>query len=186
VNPDSGTEGTFTPVATHEGPEGEVCREYAVDATIDGREEVVYGTACRRPDGSWVEANSEYSESDPPPPAAEVHSGTDWSWIIRNIAIAGGYCSSSFCAATTTPITRTITPTTVIATTAPTTGTSATIGTSTETTIGGGIGTNIGVGTRTGTALNIRSERTRVAADLTATGLPIYDREIAARETNAM
>ncbi len=97
VNPDSGTEGTFTPVATHEGPEGEVCREYAVDATIDGREEVVYGTACRRPDGSWVEANTEYSESDPPPPAAEVHSGTDWSWIIRNIAIAGGYCSSSFC-----------------------------------------------------------------------------------------
>jgi len=45
VNPDSGAEGTFTPVATHEGPEGQVCREYAVDAIIDGREEVVYGTA---------------------------------------------------------------------------------------------------------------------------------------------
>ena len=38
INPDSGTEGTFTPVATHEGPEGQVCREYAVDAIIDGRE----------------------------------------------------------------------------------------------------------------------------------------------------
>jgi len=47
VNPDSGTEGTFTPVTTYEGPEGQVCREYAVDAIIDGREEVVYGTACR-------------------------------------------------------------------------------------------------------------------------------------------
>ncbi len=97
VNPDSGTEGTFTPVATHEGPEGQVCREYAVDAIIDGREEVVYGTACRLPDGSWVEANAEYSESDPLTPATEVHSGTDWSWIIRNIAISGGYCSNSFC-----------------------------------------------------------------------------------------
>jgi surface antigen len=97
VNPDSGTEGTFTPVATHEGPEGQVCREYAVDAIIDGREEVVYGTACRLPDGSWVEANAEYSESDPPAATSEVRSGTDWSWIIRNIAISGGYCSSSFC-----------------------------------------------------------------------------------------
>ena len=57
VNPDSGIEGTFTPVATHEGPEGQVCREYAVDAIIDGREEVVYGTACRLPDGRRVGAN---------------------------------------------------------------------------------------------------------------------------------
>jgi len=75
VNPDSGTEGMFTPVATHEGPEGQVCREYAVDAIIDGREEVVYGTACRLPDGSWVEANAEYPESDPPEPAAERETG---------------------------------------------------------------------------------------------------------------
>jgi len=97
VNPDSGTEGTFTPIGTHEGPEGQVCREYAVDAIIEGREEVVYGTACRLPDGSWVEANAEYLESDPPAPATEVYSGTDWSWIIRNISISGGYCSSSFC-----------------------------------------------------------------------------------------
>ena len=97
VNPDSGAEGTFTPVATHEGPEGQVCREYAVDAIIDGREEVVYGTACRLSDGSWVEANAEYPESDPPTPTTEVYSGTDWSWIIRNISISGGYCSSSFC-----------------------------------------------------------------------------------------
>jgi len=97
VNPDSGAEGTFTPVATHEGPEGQVCREYAVDAIIDGREEVVYGTACRQPDGSWVEANAEYRESDPPAPTSKVYSGTDWWWIIPNIAISGGYCSSSFC-----------------------------------------------------------------------------------------
>jgi surface antigen len=97
VDPDSGTEGTFTPVATHDGPEGQVCREYSVEAIIDGREEIVYGTACRRPDGSWVEANAEYRESDPPAATSEVYSGTDWRWIIPNIAISGGYCSSSFC-----------------------------------------------------------------------------------------
>ena len=97
VNPDSGTEGTFTPIATHEGPEDQVCREYAVDAIIDGREEVVYGTACRLPDGSWVEANTEYLETDPPTPTTVVYSGTDWSWTIPAIAISGGYCSSSFC-----------------------------------------------------------------------------------------
>ena len=97
VNPDTGTEGTFTPVTTHEGPEGQVCREYAVEAIIDGREEIVYGTACRRPDGSWVEANAEYTETEPPAAETEVYSGTDWSWIIRTFAIAGGYCSSNFC-----------------------------------------------------------------------------------------
>jgi len=97
VNPDSETEGTFTPIATHEGPEDQVCREYAVDAIIDGREEVVYGTACRLPDGSWVEANAEYSESEPTAATSEVYSGTDWQWIIPNIAISGAYCSSSFC-----------------------------------------------------------------------------------------
>lgn len=97
VNPDTGAEGTFTPIASHEGPEGQVCREYAIQAIIDGREEVVYGTACRRPDGTWVEANAEYHESDPPVSASEVYSGTDWWWIIPTIAISGGYCSSHFC-----------------------------------------------------------------------------------------
>ncbi len=97
VNPDSGTEGSFTPTATHEGPDDQVCREYAVDAIIDGREEVVYGTACRRPDGSWVEANAEYREADPPVATSVVYSGTNWWWIIPSIAISGGYCSSSFC-----------------------------------------------------------------------------------------
>ena len=97
VNPDSETEGTFTPVATHEGPEGQVCREYAIDAIIDGREEVVYGTACRQPDGTWIEATAEYSESDSLVPTTMVYSGTDWWWIIPSIAISSGYCSNSFC-----------------------------------------------------------------------------------------
>jgi len=97
VNPDAGIEGTFTPVATHEGPEGQVCREYAIDTIIDGREEIVYGTACRQPDGTWLEATAEYSEGDSTVPTTTVYSGIDWLWIVPSIAISGGYCSSSFC-----------------------------------------------------------------------------------------
>lgn len=33
------------------------CREYQTVATIDGRQERVYGSACRQPDGSWKAAN---------------------------------------------------------------------------------------------------------------------------------
>lgn len=29
------------------------CREYTIDALIDGRERIVNGTACREPDGTW-------------------------------------------------------------------------------------------------------------------------------------
>ncbi len=97
VNPDSGTEGTFTPVETFEGPDGQVCREYAIDAIIDGRAEVVYGTACRQPDGSWVEANDAYLEEEAPTVTREVYTGTNWWWWVPSIAISGGYCSSSFC-----------------------------------------------------------------------------------------
>ncbi|NOX09110.1 MAG: glycine zipper 2TM domain-containing protein [Gammaproteobacteria bacterium] len=51
-NPDSGNAYTVTPTRTYE--ERDVaCREYTVDAVIDGRTEQIYGTACRQPDGSW-------------------------------------------------------------------------------------------------------------------------------------
>lgn len=29
------------------------CREYRTVATINGKQEVMYGTACRQPDGAW-------------------------------------------------------------------------------------------------------------------------------------
>src|SRR5262249_11535023 len=32
---------------------GRYCREYQTEATISGRLQSVYGTACRQPDGSW-------------------------------------------------------------------------------------------------------------------------------------
>ena len=61
VNPDTGNGGTFTPTATYQDS-GNVCREYTVAATIGGRDEQVWGIACRQPDGSWREASA-----DPPP-----------------------------------------------------------------------------------------------------------------------
>lgn len=51
-NPDSGNEYTVTPTRTYEDNSGP-CREYTVDAKIGGKNEKIYGTACRQPDGSW-------------------------------------------------------------------------------------------------------------------------------------
>lgn len=33
------------------------CREYRTVATINGKEQVMYGTACRQPDGAWRAVN---------------------------------------------------------------------------------------------------------------------------------
>ncbi len=45
--------GSVTPV--WEGPSntGQYCREYRHEISISDRTEVAYGTACRRPDGTW-------------------------------------------------------------------------------------------------------------------------------------
>ena len=51
-NPDTGNRYTVTPTKTTEKAGGP-CREYTIDAVIGGREEQVYGTACRQADGSW-------------------------------------------------------------------------------------------------------------------------------------
>ncbi len=56
VNPDTGYEYVVTPTNTYDGSYGP-CREYTMDATIGGRTEQVYGTACRQPDGSWQIVN---------------------------------------------------------------------------------------------------------------------------------
>ncbi len=52
-NPDSGRYGSVTPTRTYQRPNGQYCREYQQTVTIDGRPQKSYGTACRRPDGSW-------------------------------------------------------------------------------------------------------------------------------------
>lgn len=51
-NPDTGNAYEVTPTRTFETAAGP-CRDYAIDAMVDGRMDTVHGTACRQPDGSW-------------------------------------------------------------------------------------------------------------------------------------
>ncbi len=51
-NPDSGNQYSIQPTRTFQAASGP-CRDYTMDAVIDGRNETVTGTACRQPDGTW-------------------------------------------------------------------------------------------------------------------------------------
>jgi surface antigen len=51
-NPDSGAEYTMTPTRTYETGTGP-CRDFTVNAKIDGKPEKVQGSACRQTDGTW-------------------------------------------------------------------------------------------------------------------------------------
>ena len=53
VNPDSGNQGSYTPVKTYQADNGRYCREFQQTVTVGGQTESAYGTACRQPDGSW-------------------------------------------------------------------------------------------------------------------------------------
>lgn len=55
-NPNTGVSYNVTPQKTYYAEEGP-CREYATKAIIGGKQEVVYGTACRQADGSWQARN---------------------------------------------------------------------------------------------------------------------------------
>jgi len=54
-NPNSGNRGTVRPTTnTYSGPDGRPCRDFNHEITLaDGRSEVIRGTACQNPDGSW-------------------------------------------------------------------------------------------------------------------------------------
>ncbi len=52
-NPDAGTRYKVTPLEPYSGEDGRYCREYYTTATVGGREQQIYGTACRQADGSW-------------------------------------------------------------------------------------------------------------------------------------
>jgi surface antigen len=52
-NPDSGNSYRVTPQRGYMGSGGQPCREYTSIATIGGKRQQVYGTACRQADGSW-------------------------------------------------------------------------------------------------------------------------------------
>jgi surface antigen len=51
-NPDGGHY-RVVPLEGYEDREGRVCRDYRTTATIAGRHQQFYGTACRQSDGSW-------------------------------------------------------------------------------------------------------------------------------------
>ncbi len=48
-----GAHGTITTVRDGTSSAGRYCREFQQTATVGGRTESAYGTACRQPDGSW-------------------------------------------------------------------------------------------------------------------------------------
>lgn len=52
-NPDSGNRGQVTPAPAYRNERNEYCREFQQTVTINGESQKAYGTACRRPDGSW-------------------------------------------------------------------------------------------------------------------------------------
>ena len=51
-NPDTGQTYSVTPTHTYTSPSGP-CRDFTTTTQIDGHQEVVQGTACRQPDGTW-------------------------------------------------------------------------------------------------------------------------------------
>lgn len=52
-NPDNNTQYAMTPTNTVYGANGQPCREYTLNATVAGKKQQVYGTACRQADGNW-------------------------------------------------------------------------------------------------------------------------------------
>jgi len=55
-NPDTGYLYKVVPTRTYQLGK-QPCREYQVDATIGGKPEQIFGTACRQADGSWKVKN---------------------------------------------------------------------------------------------------------------------------------
>jgi surface antigen len=51
-NPDTGYQYRVVPTRTYQR-NNTPCREYTVDASIGGKTEQIFGTACRQADGSW-------------------------------------------------------------------------------------------------------------------------------------
>jgi surface antigen len=52
-NNETGLRYSVTPTRTYRGDSGGLCRDFTSVTQIDGRDEVVHGTACKQPDGTW-------------------------------------------------------------------------------------------------------------------------------------
>lgn len=57
-NPENGHSGVFTPLNSFRSPDGRDCRDFEHAVTINGRTEATKGTACRQPDGRWLETTN--------------------------------------------------------------------------------------------------------------------------------
>ena len=57
-NPDNGNEYTVTPTRTYRTSGNVDCRDYDAWVFIDGFEQKVTGTACRKADGTWQQVRS--------------------------------------------------------------------------------------------------------------------------------
>jgi surface antigen len=53
TNPETGTEGSFTPIRDWTGKSGERCRDFRQTLTVGDNTAEGEGAACRRPDGRW-------------------------------------------------------------------------------------------------------------------------------------
>jgi len=56
-NPDSGNRYTVKPTKTYYRASNQPCREYTTTALIGGKQQQIYGKACRMGDGSWKVVN---------------------------------------------------------------------------------------------------------------------------------
>jgi len=54
-NPDTGDQYAMTPTKTYKAVNGP-CREFTMNATVEGKPETIEGTACRQEDGTWKQA----------------------------------------------------------------------------------------------------------------------------------
>ncbi len=53
VNPDSHAQYTVTPTKTVTASNGQPCREYSTSAMVGGKQQQIYGKACRDASGAW-------------------------------------------------------------------------------------------------------------------------------------
>lgn len=52
TNPDTGTDYAVTPTRTYDSG-GQPCREFTMNAEVEGDPDQITGTACRQPNGDW-------------------------------------------------------------------------------------------------------------------------------------
>jgi hypothetical protein len=123
VNPNTGVVGTFTSDPVFVDANGRDCREYAVEASIAGHVQQIFGLACLDSDGRWREASTSVQAppvqaaapvrpaTQPDPSYADLwapyyageyapahpYRGWDWWYPFAAVALSASYCVDGFC-----------------------------------------------------------------------------------------